>query len=48
MQRPDFFTLHNGDKAKLPFSDKEYQTRVDSLREVMSKNNLDMIILTYA
>ena len=46
MQRPDFFTLHNGDKAKLPFSDKEYQTRVDSLREVMSKNNLDMIILT--
>ena len=46
MQRPDFFTLHNGDKAKLPFSDKEYQTRVDSLRELMSKNNLDMIILT--
>ena len=46
MERPDFFTLHNGDKAKLPFTDKEYQNRVNGLREAMSKNNLDMIILT--
>ena len=46
MERPDFFTLKNGEKAKLPFSDKEYQTRLNNLRTIMSKNNLDMIILT--
>jgi creatinase len=46
MERPDFFTLKNGEKAKLPFSDIEYQRRVTNLRDVMSKNNLDMIILT--
>ena len=46
MERPDFFTLKNGDKAKLPFTDKEYQRRLDNLRNVMNNNNLDMIILT--
>ena len=46
MERPDFFNLNNGKKAKLPFSDKEYKQRLDSLRNVMDKNNLDMIILT--
>ena len=46
MERPDFFTLKNGDKVKLPFTDKEYQRRLNNLRTVMSKNNLDMIILT--
>ena len=46
MDRPDFFELKNGEKAKLPFSDKEYNTRVNELRSVMDKNNLDMVILT--
>jgi creatinase len=46
MERPDFFTLKNGEKAKLPFTDQEYQSRLTNLRTVMSKNNLDMIILT--
>jgi len=46
MERPDFFTLKNGDKAKLPFTEKEYKRRLDNLRNVMSDNNLDMIILT--
>ena len=46
MERPDFFTLKNGDKAKLPFTEKEYQTRLNNLRNVMNKNNLDMIILS--
>ena len=46
MERPDFFTLKNGEKVKLPFSKKEYDERVKKLREVMSKNSLDMIILT--
>ena len=46
MERPDFFTLKNGIKAKLPFTDKEYQRRLNNLRGIMSKNNLDMVILT--
>jgi len=46
MERPDFFQLKNGFKAKLPFSDKEYTNRISKLRTLMSKNNLDMIILT--
>ena len=46
MERPDYFTLENGNKVKLPFTDKEYQRRLKNLRTIMSKNNLDMIILT--
>jgi len=46
MERPDFFRLKNGDKVKLPFTDKEYQRRLDNLRIIMNKNNLDMVILT--
>jgi len=46
MERPDFFELKNGSKVKLPFSDKEYKNRINKIRTLMSKNNLDMIILT--
>ena len=46
MERPDFFTLKNGEKAKLPFSNEEYNQRLNKLRSIMDKNNLDMIILT--
>ena len=46
MERPDFFELKNGSKVKLPFSEQEYKNRLNKLREGMSKNNLDMIILT--
>tara|TARA_Y100000816_G_scaffold81061_1_gene55456 strand:- start:905 stop:2122 length:1218 start_codon:yes stop_codon:yes gene_type:complete len=46
MERPDFFSLKNGEKAKLPFSTNEYNKRVNNLRLVMDKNNLDMVILT--
>ncbi|WP_440921712.1 aminopeptidase P family protein [Candidatus Pelagibacter sp.] len=46
MQRPDFFSLKNGEKAKLPFSNDEYNQRLNKLRYVMNKDNLDMIILT--
>jgi len=46
MERPDFFSLKNGERAKLPFTDKEYQRRLNILRSIMSKNNLDMVILT--
>ena len=43
MERPDFFTLKNGEKAKLPFSKKEYNQRLSDLRSVMDKKNLKMI-----
>ena len=46
MERPDFFELKNGSKLKLPFSQTEYQNRLNKLRTTISKNNLDMIILT--
>jgi creatinase len=46
MERPDFFDLKNGKKAQLPFTDKEYQRRIKNIRNIMSNNNIDMIILT--
>ena len=47
MKRPDFFTLKNGKKVKLPFTEQEYKTRLENLRIVMSNNNFDMIIARY-
>ena len=46
MDRPDFFTLRNGEKVKLPFSLKEYKDRVDKLRKAMSENDIEITILT--
>jgi len=46
IDRADFFSIKNGSKAKLPFSDSEYKSRQEKLKQVMSKNNLDMIVLT--
>ncbi len=46
MERPDFFELKNGLKSKLPFSQTEYNIRLLKLREVMSLDNLDAVILT--
>ena len=46
MDRPDFFKLKNGSKVKLPFSQSEYQSRLEKIRTILSKNKLDMIILT--
>ena len=46
MERPDFFSLKNGDKVKLPFTDQEYKRRLDKLRNAMSNKNIDAIILT--
>ena len=46
MERPDFFSLKNGSKVKLPFSQKEYDQRVNKLRDLMDKNDLDIVILT--
>ncbi len=46
MKRPSFFQLKNGSKAALPFTDNEYKNRLASLRKIISKNNLDAVILT--
>ena len=46
MDRPDFFELKNGSKAKLPFTQTEYKNRLDKLRIVMNDNDLNMVILT--
>jgi len=46
INRADFFSIKNGTKAKLPFSVSEYKSRQEKLKQVMSKNNLDMVILT--
>ena len=40
MERPDFFELRNGKKVKLPFSNKEYNQRVNKLRSLMEKKIL--------
>ena len=46
MKRSDFFQFTNGPKIPLPFSDKEYENRLKGLRKIISKNNLDAVILT--
>ena len=46
MKRPDFLELKNGSKVKLPFTDTEYQNRLEKIRTVMSKKNIDMTVLT--
>jgi creatinase len=46
MKRTNYFQLKNGSKAKLPFTDNEYENRLKGLREIISKNNLDAVILT--
>ena len=46
MERPDFFELKNGQKVKLPFTDKEYQNRLLKLRKILADQNMDMAILT--
>jgi len=46
MKRPNYFQLKNGSKVKLPFTDNEYENRLKVLREIISKNNLDAVILT--
>ena len=46
MQRPDFFTLHNGDKAKLPFSRNEYENRLNALRAAMAAKQVEAVVFT--
>jgi creatinase len=45
-KRPEFFQLHNGSKAKLPFSAAEYENRLRSLRNLMSQSGVEATVLT--
>ena len=44
--RPEYFVCENGDKAKLPFTDQEYDRRLSSLREIMQKLDVPAVLLT--
>ncbi len=44
--RPEFFELHNGAKAPLPFSDAEYERRLAQLRGLMAKQDVAATLLT--
>jgi creatinase len=44
--RPEFFELHNGDKAPLPFSTQEYENRLSALRDLMIQSEVSAILLT--
>lgn len=44
--RPEFFEFLNGAKGVLPFSDSEYQSRLQKLRLMMDKQQLDGVLLT--
>jgi creatinase len=44
--RPEFFTSHNGDKARLPFSKAEYARRLAKLRSIMAARDIPVVLLT--
>ncbi len=45
-KRPEFFELHNGLKAPLPFTDSEYERRLSALRQLMSVDGVSAVLLT--
>lgn len=44
--RPEYFTRHNGEKAKLPFSKGEYARRLAALRAIMARRDIPVVLLT--
>ena len=44
--RPEFFELHNGPKAPLPFSSNEYENRLSTLRQLMAESCVSAVLLT--
>jgi len=45
-QREEFYRLHNGDAAKLPFTDAEYEARLKGLRGIMQAEGVQAAVLT--
>ena len=46
MDRPHFYEFHNGEHAKLPFAQSEYEARLSGLRQNMSTRDIPAVILT--
>jgi creatinase len=46
LTRPEYFTLHNGEKAPLPFSQSEYADRLAKLRQIMAEAGVEAAVLT--
>lgn len=44
--RPEFYRLHNGEKAVLPFMDGEYESRLAGLRARMANAGVEACVLT--
>ena len=44
--RPEYFHLQNGNKANLPFSNAEYESRLGKLRGLMESSGVDAMLLT--
>ncbi|UWQ96343.1 aminopeptidase P family protein [Rhodobacteraceae bacterium M385] len=46
MQRPQFYEMHNGQKAALPFDLSEYDARLRGLRAIMAAQGVSVAVLT--
>ena len=44
--RPEMYRSHNGEKVKLPFSEKEYETRLSGLRAIMAQTGAEVAVFT--
>lgn len=44
--RPSYFSVKNGEKAQLPFSDHEYERRLLNLRDLMAQSEVHAVLLT--
>jgi creatinase len=45
-KRPEYYHFYNGEKARLAFSEMEYEKRLADLRVIMAKNTLGAVVLT--
>lgn len=46
IERRDFLSIQNGEKAQLPFSDSEYHSRLKNLRQLMLERSVDVAVFT--
>ena len=44
--RPDFYPFAHGEKAVLPFTESEYNHRLELLRKSMQSQDVDFVVLT--
>lgn len=46
MSRTQYFVCENGEKAPLPFSDNEYERRLNTLRKIMAARGVEAVLFT--